>query len=935
MEHAMVSVATGVLSPLLGKLAGLVEKEYAQLKSVREEVIFLEKELRSMNALLQKLAAEDDPDVQVKEWRNQIRDLSYDVEDCVDDFLRRVEHGHGSNQPDLGFFQKNFSRLKTLGARHGIADKIRKLKARVDDVSKRHRRYIYEGASCSSAGGSPVAAAVAIDPRLPAICSGATGSIVGIQGPREDIIKLLNEGGEEELGRRLKVVSIVGLGGLGKTTLACEVCREMRGQFDFHVTVPVSQSPDIIKILTKILSEVMGPQHHMCNITDLPDLIEKIKSYLIHKRYIIIIDDIWDPVVWEVIRCAFPDNNHGSRMITTTRDWNVAATCCNYRHEYVYKMKPLDEQASRTLFFHRIFGSEDACPGELLEVSSQILKKCSGLPLAIIIISSLLASQADKVKEDWEFVHKSMGSNVGTDRRLEVMRHILNLSYKNLPHYLKTCFLYLGAYPEDSVIWRDDLVRQWVAEGFVGGMHVEAIDIAVSCFNELVNRSMIQPASIGYDGEILCCRVHDMMVDLIIRAKSAEENFLTVIEYSHEIKIKGSIHDVRRLFHHTDSTSSAATPLPALAIDQSKLRSVSTCGSCNYIPPLSEFKFIRVLNLRFVRSSQKEAATADLNPICRLFQLRYLKIRSGIELHLPTQIGGLLHLETLEIISVLKQVLVLPSDVFQLPRLSFLSILPHMASLPSGIGAMTGLRSIASFVLQEDTLDRIGGLRRLARLKELHVRLPVDERFEETAEARVDGLCSSLPEHGECRLYVNAWSPAAWFPLVPDWVGRLGKKLLYSLELGVGEVTRDGVAVLAALPSLVRLDLWIRGAPGPGEGIVVAGEGFPALKHLIVTCRALCLRFEAGAMPRLQRLQLEFNEGGGEPGCANNAIDGVEHLSELKEIHASIGVRRATAAAAADSATKAAVSALRDAVGLHPSRPRVDIVYTEGRYGVS
>ena len=124
-------------------------------------------------------------------------------------------------------------------------------------------------------------------------------------------------------------------------------------------------------------------------------------------------------------------------------------------------------------------------------------------------ISSLLASQATKVEEDWEYVQNSIGSNDGTDR-LEVIRQILNLSYKNLPPHLKTCFLYLGAYPEDSVVWRDDLVRQWVAEGFL-----EAVGVADSSFKELVNRSMIQPVTTDYNGEILSCRVHDMMLDLM------------------------------------------------------------------------------------------------------------------------------------------------------------------------------------------------------------------------------------------------------------------------------------------------------------------------------------------------------------------------------------------------------------------------------------
>nr|CAB3449822.1 unnamed protein product [Digitaria exilis] len=526
-----------------------------------------------------------------------------------------------------------------------------------------------------------------------------------------------------------------------------------------------------------------------------------------------------------------------------------------------------------------------------------------------------------------------MGSNVGTDRRVEVMRHILNLSYKNLPPHLKGCFLYL-----DSVIWRDDLVRQWVAEGFVGGTHLEAIDVAANYFNQLVNRSMIQPIETGYDGEILSCRVHDLMVDLIIRPKSEEENFLTVIKYSHEVKIKpGSIHNVRRLVQHSDPTSVlSATPLQALSIDLSKLRSVSTCGSCTYTPPLSEFKFIRVLILRFARN-RTEAPMVDLTAICKLFHLRYIKISSRLRLRLPTHIRGLLHLKTLEISSAHEQQV--PSDVFQLPRLSFLSILPHMASLPAGVGAARCLRSLASFVLQEDTLDLIDGLRHLSKLKELHIHLPVDERFEETAEARVDGLCSSLPRHSECKLYINAWSPKAWFDGVPAWVSRLQR--LYSLELGVEEVSRDGVAILAGLPALVRLDLWIRGTPK--ESIVVAGVGFVALKHLIVTCRALCLTFEPGAMPRLQNLKLEFDADGEQGGC-RNALAGVEHLPGLREIHARIGVLRGATGIAVGavmsvldgrSAAGAGVSVLEDAIGLHPNKPRVDIAFMEGSYGGS
>lgn len=126
----MVSVATGVLSSVLGKLPALVERQCNNsFKGVNEEILTMKPELQSMNALLLKLADMDDLDIQVKEWRNQIRELSYDIEDCIDDFIHQMDGG--SSRVHKGFFQKSIHKLRTLGARNEIADQILKLKARV------------------------------------------------------------------------------------------------------------------------------------------------------------------------------------------------------------------------------------------------------------------------------------------------------------------------------------------------------------------------------------------------------------------------------------------------------------------------------------------------------------------------------------------------------------------------------------------------------------------------------------------------------------------------------------------------------------------------------------------------------------------------------------------------------------------------------------
>lgn len=191
--------------------------------------------------------------------------------------------------------------------------------------------------------------------------------------------------------------------------------------------------------------------------------------------------------------------NHGrgvrrtsSALVVTTRVDDVAIWACRNDRKCVYRMKPLKELHSRMLFFNRVFGSEDGCPPQFKEVSAEILKKCGGLPLAIITIASLLASRQVRSKDEWESIRNSLGSKFATNPTLEEMRIILNLSYIHLPLHLCPCLLYLGMYPEDKEIRRRDLVLQWVAEGFVKSSHgLDLEDVAESYFNELINRSLI------------------------------------------------------------------------------------------------------------------------------------------------------------------------------------------------------------------------------------------------------------------------------------------------------------------------------------------------------------------------------------------------------------------------------------------------------------
>ena len=167
-------------------------------------------------------------------------------------------------------------------------------------------------------------------------------------------------------------------------------------------------------------------------------------------RYLIVVDDLWDTQAWDIISCAFPENDNGSRIIVTTRVEDVASRACGHHHECIYRMKPLNNQDSRRLFFNRIFGcgDEDGCPSQFEEISAEILKKCGDLPLAIITIASLLASRPARLRKEWQDISNSLSMQVGTNPTMGGVRQILDLSYKNLPHHLRTCFL--GSCPCDA-----------------------------------------------------------------------------------------------------------------------------------------------------------------------------------------------------------------------------------------------------------------------------------------------------------------------------------------------------------------------------------------------------------------------------------------------------------------------------------------------------
>ncbi|XP_024319269.1 putative disease resistance protein At1g50180 isoform X2 [Brachypodium distachyon] len=281
MVGFLVTASTGVMNSLLRKLSTLLTDEYRLLKGARREIRALRDELSSMNSLLQRLADMAELDVQRKDWRDKARELAYDIEDCIDVFTHRALPPPG---PGGGGFVRKMAALR---ARRRVAVQVRRLRCRVVEESDRRRRYELEPAASGGGGGGRVE----IDPRLPALYAEAK-SLVGIGRPREKIVQWLTgvrdawEGCHcpPAAGDQLGVVSIVGFGGVGKTTLANQVYRKIRHEFQCTAFVSVSQNPDVLKILGDILDQVGSRRTTGGILDDQHKLIDKIRERLTNKR---------------------------------------------------------------------------------------------------------------------------------------------------------------------------------------------------------------------------------------------------------------------------------------------------------------------------------------------------------------------------------------------------------------------------------------------------------------------------------------------------------------------------------------------------------------------------------------------------------------------------------------------------------------------------
>ncbi|KAF8017622.1 hypothetical protein BT93_H2728 [Corymbia citriodora subsp. variegata] len=833
-------MAESAVSFLIEKLALFIDKEGNLWKGVCGEIELIRDEFERMKAFLERAESSEDDDPELKVWVKQVRDVAYDVEDILDEFTLNLARDHGD-----GYLHKIKLSINNLKARHHLSSKITDIKSRVINIGEGHRRYRFPLYCTEQSASASTRGTFWYDLREDALLV-EEGELVGIDKPREEFIKWLVD---EEPG--LKLLSIFGMGGLGKTTLAKRVYdnQQVKVYFQSHAWINVSQSYKIEDILRDMIEQLHGeieqPVPQGIESANRIKLNQIVKGFLQQKRYVIVLDDVWNSNALEGIKYAMPNSSFCNRILITTRMADVATS--SFNQSKVYELEPLSPEESWSLFCKKAFHG-NPCPPHLENLSRQILKKCEGLPLAIVTIGGLLSTKDGR---EWEMISRSLAAELESNDRMQNFRKILSLSYNDLRCNLKSCFLYLGVFPEDHVIGCMRLIRLWIAEGFVEEREqMTREEVGQRFLKEFINRSLVQIAETTSDGRIKSCRVHDLMRESII-SKLRDINF---VSFTSEQKIE--LHKtVRRLsVQYTCNNALKQLNLPSL---RSLLIFESTTLSSSdeqFVP--SVCRLLRVLDLGGSSLHNLRGTKVSIIPrsIGKLQNLETLDLKGTLVSELPVEINKLKKLQYLLVYSYAETTRVRP----------FHSITGFLA--PRGIGALASLQKLCYVKARGDqsknTMQELGELCRLRRLGVMG--LKTDDAKE---------LCHSIEKMTDLRsLNVTAESESEVFDLdllsssplllqrlyikgclkkLPHWLPPLNN--LAKLCLKWSRLKSSPLIALQNLPNLMELDL---SNAFDVEKLVFGERGFPKLKALALTNmeNLRLVSMDGEAMPCLQSL---------------------------------------------------------------------------------
>lgn len=669
-----------IANSLLRKLASYAYEEASQAYGVYEDLQEFKDTLSSVRGLLLDAEYKKDQKHGLREWMRQIQNICYDAEDVFDGFEfqhKRKQVVRASNKTRTKV-RHLFSSYNPIVLRPRMARQIKEIRERLDKVAADGNKF---GLARIDVGPEPV-----FQRRELTHSHVDASSVIGRENDREEIIKLLMQPHSHGDGdKSLRVIPIVGIGGLGKTTLAKLVFNDKRMDelFQLKMWACISDDFDIMQIIIKIINSVSAgppsiPHQENINNLDTEQLLSRLRHKLSGQKFLLVLDDIWndDRAKWIELIDLINVSVVGSQIIVTTRSKSVAKMTGTLPS---YVLSGLSLNDCLSLFVKWAFkeGEEIKHPG-LVEIGKEIIKKCAGVPLAVRTLGSSLFLNYDS--EKWISMRDCEIWNL--EQKKGDILPALKLSYDQMPSYLRQCFAFFSLYPKDYIFYDSDITRLWMAHGLVqsqnGSEHLK--DIAREYIQELNSRSFLQDfKQFGY----FAFEVHDLIHDLAMYVAKEE----CVAVDSHTRNIPQHVRHVsfvennsidKALLCNSRGLRTILFPVKGVSFDSKTLLDTW----------ISKYKYLRYL---------------DLN--CFSFET------------LPCSIAKLEHLRVLDL-SDNTNIKRLPHFICKLHNLQVLKLMgcTELETLPEGLGWLISLRE-----LYVTTKQSVMSLTELANMNDLQV----------------------------------------------------------------------------------------------------------------------------------------------------------------------------------------------------------------------
>ncbi|KAH0726049.1 hypothetical protein KY284_001914 [Solanum tuberosum] len=694
------AVLSALMEVLFQKTASQIFQKNGLLGSTKKEMSNLQSTLSTIQAVLQDAEDRQMKEKALKNWLVKLKDIVYEADDLLDEYMTELLR-HKVILDDRETRYCVFHAVNSLylngtliflgySMKLKLKEVVEKLDLVANERAKFHfRDVVYEkGFSCER----PRSDSYVIESK-----------ILGRNKDKKNIIKLL-------IGSDVSVVSIIGIGGIGKTTVAKLVYNDavVENSFDTRIWVCVSEGFNVKRLLKAIIESGTGSS---CNLVEMDVIQRRVQELILGKKFLLVLDDVWDDdhEKYERLKNLVHNGLDGSKLLVTTRNEKVALLMGTTNP---YRLEGLSDGDCWSLFQELAYKNRQKELLALEEVGKEIAKKCRGVPLAAKALGSLMCLKNQK--SEWSFIRDcAMWDLMGHEDGAGILS-ALRLSYEYLPTHLKQCFAYCSIFPKGYRINKNTLIRLWMAEGFVPSSEsISPEEVGNGYFNELLWRSFFQNVRRDFEGNIVECDMHDLVHDL---AKSVGGVDCLTTEFGKEVIIPVAT-------RHLSMFGNEVVPKnPGMLKSAQNLRSFLLLDGQRNITKLSKSFFLSFRSIRALDCSGTRIKKLS-NSIGTLLHLRYLNLSHTLLRTLPKSICCLLNLEAL-ILKHCNHLIELPAEIRKLVNLRHLDIYgcTSLTMLPGGIGQMRSLQTLPVYIVSDAAASDISELQRLDLHGELMIK---------------------------------------------------------------------------------------------------------------------------------------------------------------------------------------------------------------------